>query len=1247
MPYTPHYILVYLIKHIMIKKLFGNRLMISALLALFMTFPGIIKGQECEVNPSFSTDQYCDSVIFQNTSTVNLGSIDSVQWFFGIGDTLRVYASFFDPVYYLYPVEGSFYVFMHVFNSEPCDTSFVDTVNVFRPEANFSVVAACLNEPTLFTDLSLSNSDSLILWDWDFGDFGNSSLQSPSHIYTSSNSYNIQLKVTNNYMCADSITKLRVIENPVAGFYSDTACFGSVTHFTDTSTYIQKVINQWSWDFGDGTTSILKNPTHTFLTPGIHTVTLTVANTLECFGSVTQDIFIPVSPETNFIIGMACPKDTVYFTDASVANNGTLVGWDWDFGDGSPHAFVDDTSHVYAIGGTYNISLTVTNSFSCSDDSVFTITFDKPNADFEFDSVCFGLQTHFSDLSTFNPNSPITSWKWDFSEGGTSQANDTVYTFGAPGVYPVELIIGNETGCSDTIVHDVLVNDLPIANFSYTASCAGLQTCFTDLTIPNADTTSNWIWFFGDGSSTVLQNPCHIYSDTGTYIVTLLVNNTNGCSAIPHQDTIYVSYRPEADFEFTEGCLGDSTYFTNLSDSLSYDLNYFWNFGDPTSGANNNSLLTDPVHFFNDQKSYQVKLVAQNNYGCVDSLVKIVAIDSIPQANFIAPDTIAVGVEFTITDLSQAHGSPILARTWDFGDGTVLVNINPVIHTFDSTGLYFICLTVNDFNGCSHSFCDSIYVIGLPVANFVYASDISFETFFYDASTPEENIVDWFWDFGDLTTTSDTISHVAEPSYTFPAEGWYNVYLQITDRFGGKRDTIKPVYAGNAVVSDFYEEGHCLGSSTIFIDNSYSPISTGFQTWYWDFGDGDELTLNEPVDTVYHSYAGPGIYHVKYGISATINGFFMSDTMYREVGIYESPIARIDTNNIGVCFGQTINFHDLSNASADPITKWLWDFDTPQADSSYIQNPSFLYEHIGDYSVKMSVVTNHGCTDIDSVVAHVSYAPSFPFKVLHPCINSQTAFVPQYDSTQLKINAWSWSFGDAFCETELNTSTERSPKHVFSRILNYTVTMSMSAYGCPGTYENTILVFPIPYSNFNITPDYEDIQGKTLFTNNSIYANSYLWDFGNGHTSTIANPVEVYEQDSLYTVTLISTNEYTCSDTSRQNIRVFFKGLYFPTAFSPGNPNQEVSRFVPKGVNLKEYLVQVFDVRGNLLWESDKVDKGGSPVEIWDGYYNGILMPQGTYVWKASAMFKDGTSWKGQSFDTGPPKTNGTVTLIK
>ena len=180
-----------------------------------------------------------------------------------------------------------------------------------------------------------------------------------------------------------------------------------------------------------------------------------------------------------------------------------------------------------------------------------------------------------------------------------------------------------------------------------------------------------------------------------------------------------------------------------------------------------------------------------------------------------------------------------------------------------------------------------------------------------------------------------------------------------------------------------------------------------------------------------------------------------------------------------------------------------------------------------------------------------------------------------------------------------------------------------------------------------MTPDYSGSQGKVMFENGSIYADHFLWDFGNGQTSTVESPIEVYEDDSTYLITLISYNEYGCSDTSWMEYNLFFKGLYFPTAFSPNNPNLEVSHFTPAGVNLAKYHVQVFDMRGNQVWESEAIDDAGRPTESWDGYFDGRLMPQGLYLWQATATFTDGTIWQGTVLQNEEPQLQGTVTLIR
>jgi len=171
--------------------------------------------------------------------------------------------------------------------------------------------------------------------------------------------------------------------------------------------------------------------------------------------------------------------------------------------------------------------------------------------------------------------------------------------------------------------------------------------------------------------------------------------------------------------------------------------------------------------------------------------------------------------------------------------------------------------------------------------------------------------------------------------------------------------------------------------------------------------------------------------------------------------------------------------------------------------------------------------------------------------------------------------------------------------------------------------------------------------GKIQLKNASTGATGYWWDFGNGKTSEDANPTVTYTEDGTYTIMLVSMNDFGCLDTTYYEYDVLFKGLYIPNAFAPSSINLGVMLFKPVGMNLKKYHIQVFNVWGEMLWESTLLDSDGRPTEGWDGKYNGNLMPSGTYIWKVEASFIDDSQWDGNDIGKGDLETMGTVTLVR
>jgi hypothetical protein len=144
------------------------------------------------------------------------------------------------------------------------------------------------------------------------------------------------------------------------------------------------------------------------------------------------------------------------------------------------------------------------------------------------------------------------------------------------------------------------------------------------------------------------------------------------------------------------------------------------------------------------------------------------------------------------------------------------------------------------------------------------------------------------------------------------------------------------------------------------------------------------------------------------------------------------------------------------------------------------------------------------------------------------------------------------------------------------------------------------------------------------------------------------DPVHRYPGNGTYKPELVATTDRGCKDTATQTLQPdFFSGLQVPNAIKPNSSKPGVRTFKPKGVGLESYHIGIYTKWGELVWESSEL-QDGAPAEAWDGtYQNGELCPQGSYVWKVKAQFKDGTQWQGQETETGDYKTIGTVTLIR
>lgn len=426
----------------------------------------------------------------------------------------------------------------------------VSPVSADKPVASFisNVSSGTTPLSVQFMDNSLNSPTS---WTWLFGDSTTSTSQNPTHTYTTSGTYTVTL-IAKNSAGSDTLTKTGYITAAKAASVPSVLFVANVTsgsvplsvQFLDSSTNSPIA---WAWSFGDGGTSTLSNPVHTYATDGTYTVTLTATNSAGS-NTISRTNYITASKVTDAPDPLFKSTTTsgyaplnVQFVDAS---SNSPNAWAWSFGDGST-ASIQNPTHTYTTAGTYTVTLTATNSAgsnTVSQTGYIIVNAAIPVSSFTA-NVTYGIKpltVQFTDTSTNVP----TGWYWTFGDGGTSTSQNPVYTFTAVGTYAVSLGASNSAGSNTTTSpgYITVTNVIPAPIASFTANIqsgtAPLAVQFTDTSI---NSPNGWQWSFGDGIQNTEQNPLHTYTKAGTYSVSLMAVNTGGHNTTTQPGYITVS----------------------------------------------------------------------------------------------------------------------------------------------------------------------------------------------------------------------------------------------------------------------------------------------------------------------------------------------------------------------------------------------------------------------------------------------------------------------------------------------------------------------------------------------------------------------------------------------------------------------------------------------------------------------------------------------------------------------------------
>ncbi len=525
-----------------------------------------------------------------------------------------------------------------------------------------------------------------------------------------------------------------------------------------------------------------------------------------------------------------------------------------------------------------------------------------------------GIRQFFSEVIAVD-----TTYDWIALESG-----GPLVSMEASGIDPGNVSVtiidvpASSIGGGDTVL-------FPVADFRAIDLASG-QYLFSDR---STNGPTSWDWDFGDGNSSMFQNPSHTYERDGDFQVCLVVANEAGADTSCQIITVD-GLKPLAGFSFQDN--GDGLVaFSNTTTGA--NNTYTWDFGDGNSSAE-----TSPIHVYPAiDSTYEVCLIATNPSGA-DTLCRMVQVSRFsPITDFTVTDQ-GMG-SFAFTD--QSSNEPVV-WIWDFGDGNVSSSQNPE-HTYQTEGSYTVCLTTTNSVGIDSS-CQVLVVDNLlpdPAFTFQDAGPATIQ--FSDQSTNDPQ--SWLWDFGDGNT-----SNQQNPEHTYATEGQYTVCLTTTNTFGSD-STCATVAITNLVPMVSFSTDS-VGLGTI----QFTDLSTNTPTsWLWDFGDGNTSTTQNPT----HTFPAEG----NYTVCLTSTNSFGSDSSCASV-LIQGIVPVVDFSITALDSGQ-IQFTDLTSNMPN---SWLWDFG--DGNTSFEQNPIHSYISTGDYTVCLTA-TNAFATDSSCAVVSV------------------------------------------------------------------------------------------------------------------------------------------------------------------------------------------------------------------------------------------------------------------------------------
>ncbi len=597
-------------------------------------------------------------------------------------------------------------------------------------------------------------------------------------------------------------------------------------------------------------------------------------------------------------------------------------------------------------------------------------------------------------------------------------------------------------------------------------------------------------------------------------------------------------------------------------------------------------------------------LVISNCFQSENATVKVNVKEG-PKSDFNFTNPICLSDSVSLTGTFTANGFNITQYLWNFTDNTT-ANTITTKKKFNTAGIQNVRFRAIADNGCAGDTTKPLTIIPLPIAKLgLPASACTNENIAITdtSSTSDGTLSNWYYDFGDGTTTANntgnTFNHLYRNAGTYVAK-------LVVSTSSCKSDTCyKTIFISPGPITKFgFDKNICLGDSIRFTDSS--TISTGSITqWKWTFGDNNTITYFNKAP-FYYKYAAVGVYTVTLQTTSS-NGCTNSYSL--SVSVNNKPSANITASGKPCVDSNFVFTSSLSYNSNNPAI-WYWNFGDGQ--NTTILNSNIVthgYGGVGNnITVKHTAGYGPGCFSdtafftIPAINANPA-AVSFNLSSISACAMQPVQFTANIPAG---ITNWLWNFGDG-------TGNQVPPfSRSFANANNYNVSLRVfNSAGCGSALSaNSVIVLPSPVINAGADKVISTGASTTLdatITNAASY--NYLWTPSTGlNAATVLTPVTTPQLTIIYAITAIDKIN-NCTSTDSVKVTVISK-LFIPNAFTPNGDGKNDKWNIPAMVLYPEATVMIFNRFGEKVYETKTYT-----TNPWDGTFKSKKQPSGSYVY--------------------------------